>query len=107
MYLELTCIVDFDETVDTDVGIELQWQIDGTQLNEDNRIRSFPPMLVGSSRYSSSLQFITLSSSLDSGTYTCVATVYSTDPNISFRNSTGSTTYTLTVTGIHYVHYCS
>lgn len=76
------------------------WQRNGVDLNNNVRITTSQqqPALAGD--YDTLLQFDTLSSTYDSGNYVCSATLYPTESSNYISNSTGTTTYTITVIGM-------
>ena len=99
MSAQLRCSISFDNAVDTDVAVAVTWQINGMDLNETVRIRALQPVLVGSTRYDTILQFDTLSSTSDSGSYMCTATLYPAEAINYITNITGTATYMFTVIG--------
>ena len=100
MTAALQCFVNLDDAIDTQVDIAVEWQKDGGELNETIRVRALPPVLVGGSHYDALLQFSTLSSSIDSGNYMCLATVFPTESERYLMNRTDTTSYILSVTGM-------
>lgn len=99
MPAELRCTVDFDDTVDTAVAVEVMWLINEMNLNGTVRRRALQPVMMGDSRYQATLQFDTLSSTFDSGNYMCTATLYPTEAMTYIANVTRTTAYTFTVIG--------
>lgn len=96
---QIRCSISFDESVDTAVAAQVTWQINGMDLSGTVRRRTLQPVLVGNTRYDSSLQFDTLSSVSDSGNYMCTATLYSVEATNYITNATGTVTYMFIVTG--------
>lgn len=100
MFAELRCSIDLDSGIDTQVDVAVVWQKDGVELNETVRVRALSPHLVGDSRYDTLLQFSTLSSSIDSGNYMCMSTIFPTENRNYITNSTETTSIEISVTGM-------
>ena len=100
MPAQLWCSIEYNGVIDTAVGVEVVWRLDGVELNETLRRRQLQPVLVGDTRYSAILQFETLSSTSDSGSYMCTATTYPIEAVPYIANVTGTSMYTLAVTGM-------
>ena len=100
MPFELRCSVTLDNSIDTRISVMFAWQRNGVDLSDTVRITTSQqqPALVGD--YDALLQFDTLSSTHDSGNYVCSAALYSTEIRDYISNSTGTTTYTITVIGM-------
>lgn len=99
MPFELRCSLTLDNTIDTRISVIFAWQRNGVVLNDTVRITtSRQPALVGD--FDALLQFDTLSSTYDSGNYVCSATLYSAESWDYISNSTGTTTYTISVIGM-------
>lgn len=100
MFAELRCSIILDDVVDTSVDIEVVWQRNGVVLSETDRITTLPARLIEDYHYESSLQFSTLSSSMDNGNYICIGTVFPTAERMFIDNSTATATFSISVTGI-------
>lgn len=83
MFAEIRCSIIINDAVDTPVDVEVVWFKDGVALSESVRVRTLPTQWMGISQCHSLLQFSTLSSSTDSGFYTCKSSVYPTE-NINY-----------------------
>ena len=99
MPAELRCTIDFDDTVDTAVAVEVMWLINGMNANGTVRRRVLQPVMMGDSCYQAILQYNTLSSTADSGNYMCTATLYPTEATGYITNVTRTATFTFTVIG--------
>ena len=97
--LELSCSIQLDSAIDSVVSISTVWQRDGLNITGSARITITPPTVTISLQYVSLLQFSTLSSSTDSGSYTCVTTVGPTSSESYIVGATGMDVYTTTVDG--------
>lgn len=100
MPAQLRCSIEYDGVIDTAVGVEVVWQLDGVELDGTLRRRQLQPTLVGDTRYDAILQFETLSSTSDGGSYMCTATIYPLEAVPYIANVTGTSTYTLAVAGM-------
>ena len=101
MPFDMRCSVTLDNTLDTNIGIMVTWQRNGVDLNDTDRItisQQQQPAMMGD--YDTLLRFDTLSSTSDSGNYVCSATLYPTESRDYISNSTGTTSYTVTVIGM-------
>ena len=96
----LRCSIEYDGVIDTAVGVEVVWRVDGVELDGTLRRRQLLPVLVGDTRYDAILQFETLSSTSDSGSYMCTATIYPLEAVPYIANVTETSTYTLAITGV-------
>lgn len=101
MFAEMRCSISLDDAVDTQVDAAVSWVKDGEELNETVRVRILSARLVGGSRYDSLLQFSTLSSSIDSGDYMCISTIFPTENGYYITNTTEMASFSLTVTGMY------
>ena len=102
--LEFMCSVDLGTVpaIDTDVNVTVIWKQNNQQLSNDSsntRIMSTTTQSAMESLYESLLQFSTLSSLLDSGTYTCTGVVTPTVNENFVAGSTETASYTITVVG--------
>lgn len=100
MFAEIRCSVTLNDTFDTPVDVEVLWLKNGIELSESVRVMVMHSHLVGPSLYHSLLQFSTLSSSTDSGLYTCVSNVFPTENSNYISNSTGEASLSLHLTGM-------
>ena len=100
MLAELRCSVTLDDTVDTQVSVDVAWRRNGGELSETVRVRSLPARMVGGSRYDALLQFSTLSSSVDSGSYMCISTVFPMESRDYITNTTQTTSFSFSVAGV-------
>lgn len=123
MFAELRCTIILDNSIDTQVDVAVEWQKNGRELTETDRIRVLSPAVEGGSRYDALIQFSILSRSADSGNYMCISTVFPTDNTSYITNSTKATSISFIITGIiildnnlhsynyyshqHYFHYRS
>lgn len=102
--LELSCLIDVTPDVDTNVTVTGAWLHDGTPLATGGRYTVTDPELTEvTNEYSSALQFSTLSSALDTATYTCEATVSSSNPLITMASATDF--LSLTVDGMYEINH--
>ena len=99
MLTELRCSVDFGDSVDTMVDVSVVWERNGAALSETARVRTVSPRAVGASRYDALLQFSTLSSSADGGSYACRSTIFPTENTNYITNSTGTGVFSFDVIG--------
>ena len=102
MEFDLRCLVTLANVVDTDIGVDVLWQRNGISLSDTARIQTSQqqPALMGD--YKSLLRFDTLSSTSDSGDYVCSSILYPTESRDYISNSTGTTSYNITVIGKNY-----
>lgn len=100
MQFNLQCSVTLSNVVDRDIGIVVSWQRNGVTLNDSARIQTLHEQHEVLMRdYNSLLRFDTLSSTADSGNYVCTSILYSIESRDYTLNSTGTTSYTITVIG--------
>lgn len=100
MFAELRCTIILDNSIDTQVDVAVEWQKNGRELTETDRIRVLSPAVEGGSRYDALIQFSILSRSADSGNYMCISTVFPTDNTSYITNSTKATSISFIITGI-------
>ena len=98
-FAELRCSITLDDSVDTRVDAEVIWWRNGLALSDTVRVRALSPRLLGGSVYSAVLQFSTLSSTVDSGSYVCLSTVFPTENTGYVANSTVMALTTLSISG--------
>ena len=100
MPLDLQCSVILGNVVDTDIGFLASWRRNGVNLNNTARIRtSHQQQIALMGDYNTLLRFDTLSSTSDNGNYVCSSVLYPTESRGYISNSTGTTSYTITVIG--------
>ena len=99
MLAEMRCSISLDDSVDSEVDVEVLWLQDGVELHETVRIKPLAARLVENSHYQSSLQFSTLSSTSDNGNYMCLSTVYPTENKNYISNGTEGASLSLSLTG--------
>ena len=100
MPFDLRCSVTLGNAVDVDIAVAVSWLRNGVYLNDTARIQTSQqqqPALMGD--YESLLRFDTLSSTSDSGDYVCSAILYPTEITGYISNSTGTSSYAITVIG--------
>ena len=95
----LHCNIQLNEMVDSPVAFTLIWRKSGVLISNDTRITVYNVAQNGSHTYISRVVFSSLSLTLDSGQYTCEATVSANPPSPYIRGSFSatSTAYSLTV----------
>ena len=95
----LHCTIHLNETVDSPVAFTLTWRKSGVLISNDTRITVYNVAQNGSHTYLSRVIISTLSPTLDSGQYTCEASVSANPPSpyITESFSVTSTAYSLTV----------
>ena len=92
--LLLSCSAQLHSSVDTEYNATIQWYHNGEAVVLDERVTVSSPTLL-----TSHLQFSTLSSAVDNGTYTCAVTTGPVDEFSLWTSDTGSSQVNLTVTG--------
>ena len=103
-YLELACSIQLDTTVDTEVSVSAMWQRNDVDLTNSSRINILTLSLINSFQFEGSLQFNTLSSTVDGATYTCIGTVNPTEAQSYVTSSTGRAMLSISVTGESTLH---
>ena len=95
----LHCNIQLNETVDSPVTLTVLWRRSGILISNDTRTTVYNVAQNGSHTYLSMLVFSSLSLTLDSGQYTCEASVSANplSPYITGSLSATSTPYSLIV----------
>ena len=95
----LQCTMQLNQTVDSPVAFTVFWRRSGVLILNDTRTTVYNVVPSGSHTYLSRVVFSTLSLTLDSGQYTCEASVSANPPSpyITGSFSATSTAYSLTV----------
>ena len=95
----LHCTIQLSQTVDSPVTFTVLWRRSGVLISNDTRTTVYNVAQNGSHTFLSMLVFSSLSLTLDSGQYTCEASVSASPPSryITGSLSATSTAYSLTV----------
>ena len=95
----LCCTIQLNQAVNSPVTVTLFWRRSGVLLSNNTRITVYNVAQNGSHTYLSRVVFSSLSLTLDSGQYTCEASVSASPPSpyITGSPSATSTAYSLTV----------
>ena len=98
--LTITCITELSASIDTDVIVSALWKKAGDSISSGDRITISQPQLVSSSVYESELTISPLSTTLDSGDYSCEISVHPSpvSPYIA-ASASASATVSLVVEG--------
>lgn len=97
--LSLTCTVVLHDAIDTGVAVSSTWRRSGELLTTSARRNISDIMAINSSVYQTYISTTPLSSTLDSGHYTCRVTVIP-EPSLPFVHMvTSATTITVNVEG--------
>ena len=97
--LQLSCVIQLHESVNTAVAIIVEWVKNDTPLDDNIRTTIVPPVITDPYQYEAQLLFSTLSTSVDTGTYSCISTIYPTFGQTYTVNGTGRSLYSFSVTG--------
>ena len=104
--LTIYCDITIDVNVDTPFNVTTTWTLDNTVLLLPNsRVTIIESFSTDFNKYQSRIEFSTLSSTIDSGTYTCAVSVASdSDYLYVFDAENGNNTTTFTVIGkLYYI----
>ena len=93
-YFQLNCSALLHDSINTDFNTTIEWYHNGVPISPSARVSVSTGHLL-----SSTLQFSTLSSALDSGTYTCTVRPKPDDEYSLWTSMAGSSRTTLFVTG--------
>ena len=93
-HLLLSCSAQLHSSVDTEYNSIIQWYHNGEAVVLDERVTVSSPTLL-----TSHLQFSTLSSAVDNGTYTCAVTTGPVDEFSLWTSDIGSSLATISVSG--------
>lgn len=93
-YFQLNCSALLHGSINTDFNTTIEWYHDGVPISQSERVTVSTRHLL-----SSTLQFSSLSSALDSGTYMCTVRPRPVDEYSLWTSMAGSSTTTLLVTG--------
>ena len=97
--LTIYCDITIDVNVDTPFNVTTTWTLDNTVLLLPNsRVTIIEPFSTDFNKYQSRIEFSTLSSTIDSGTYTCDVSVTSDSDYlyvIDAENGNNTTTFTV------------
>ena len=74
--LTITCHSELSERVDTEVTVSATWKKGGASISSSDRVAISQAQKVSSNVYDSELTFFPLSSTLDSGDYSCEISVH-------------------------------
>ena len=85
--LTIYCDIAIDVNVDTPFNVTLTWTHNNTVLLSNSRVTIINPYSTSLNGYQSRIEFSTLSSTLDSGTYTCDVSVTSNSDYLRVINS--------------------
>ena len=75
--LTIYCDIAIDDTVDTPFNVTTTWTRNDTVLVSNSRVMIIEPYSTDFNQYQSRIEFSTLSSTMDSGVYTCDVSVTS------------------------------
>lgn len=98
--LLLRCTIAVDSDANTRVAVAVQWLRNGIEISNSARITTAEPVQTGTHEYDASLRFVTLSSTRDTGSYTCRASAYPTEMITYIANGTGESAYYFMVSGM-------
>lgn len=98
--LVLRCTIAVDSDVNTGVAIAVKWLRNGIEMSNSARITTADPVQIGTHEYDATLRFDTLSSTRDTGNYTCRASAYPTEIIPYIANAIGESAYYFMVSGI-------
>ena len=103
--MTIYCDITIDVNVDTPFNVTTTWTHDNTVLLPNSRIMIIDPYSTSLNGYQSRFEFSTLSSTIDSGTYTCDVSVASDSHYlyvIDAKNVNDTTTFTVVGKYINY-----
>ena len=69
------CDIAIDDNIDTPFNVTTTWTCNNTVLVSNSRVMIFEPYSTDFNQYQSRIEFSTLSSTIDSGAYTCDVSV--------------------------------
>ena len=96
--LTIYCDITIDVNVDTPFNVTTTWTHDNTVLVSNSRVTIIDPYSTGFNKYQSRIEFSTLSSTIDSGVYTCDVSVTSNSDYLyvmDAENENNITTFTV------------
>ena len=96
--LTIYCDIDIDVNVDTPFNVTTTWTRNDTVLVSNSRVTIIGPYSTDFNGYQSRIEFSTLSSTMDSGVYTCDVSVTSDSDYlyvIDAENEDDTTTFTV------------
>ena len=96
--LTIYCDIAIDVNVDTSFNVTTTWTHNNTVLLSNSRVTIIDPYSTSFNMYQPHIEFSTLSSTIDSGTYTCDVSVASNSDYlyvINSENVNNTTTFTV------------
>ena len=96
--LTIYCDITIDVNVDTPFNVTTTWTHNNTVLLSNSRVTIINPYSTSFNKYQSRVEFSTLSSTIDPGTYTCHVSVTSNSDClylINSKNVNNTTTFTV------------
>ena len=102
--LTIYCDIAIDDTVDTPFNVTTTWTRNDTVLVSNSRVMITGPYSTDFNQYQSRIEFSTLSSTMDSGVYTCDVSVTS-DSDYLYVFDADNKNDTTTFTVIHVGKY--
>ena len=97
--LTIYCDIGIDDNVDTPFNVTTTWTHNSTVLVSNSRVMIVEPYSTDFNQYQSRIEFSTLSSTIDSGAYTCDVSVTGDSDYlyvIDADNENDTTTFTVT-----------
>ena len=100
-YLRINCSIDLNPAVDTQVAVTNLWQRNEVDISDNSRVMVSQPSEMESHYYEAYIEFSTLSSAVDGGTYICTVTAAPSTMQEYIISGIGAASYTITVVGKH------
>jgi len=97
--LELVCYIELHPAVDSAVTVFAMWLRNSVQLNNSTRIAISDPIATDLHHHESNIQFVSLSTTVDSGNYSCTVTIIGTTSSY-IGSASGTTEYMISVRGL-------
>ena len=95
--LIIACNVQLPQTIDIAVALAVEWFKDASPMTESDRITIEQAVQTETLSYQATLEFSTLSFTVDSGIYNCTAVAYPVSKEEHVTNSTSVALHTLQV----------
>ena len=105
-YLRINCSIDLNPAVDTQVTVTNLWLRNGMEISDNSRVMVIQPSETESHHYEAYIEFSTLSSAVDSGTYICTVTAAPSTLQEYIISGIGAVSYMITVVGKHDIPVC-
>ena len=103
-YLRINCSIDLNPAVDTPVTVTNVWLKNEMDISDISRVMVFQPLETESHHYEAYVEFSTLSSAVDSGTYFCAVTATPATLQEYISSGLGAASYMIAVIGKHSIN---